>query len=92
MKGTEKQIAWATELIEKMHKEFTACKKIAPESFHKNFDAIENIMREAYAGDVIDILSSLKREGYEYFKQVVGSVQISACGTASRIRKEVMGK
>ena len=89
MKGTEKQIKWATELMEKMHEEFTACKEIAPESIHGMFDRIEEILNESYAGDVIDLMKSNKDSGQKYYVSFRTAVNVSANEAAMRIKKEM---
>lgn len=88
MRGSEKQIKWATELLEKMHNEFAACKKIAPANVHPMFDKIENILSESYAGDVIDLLMYKKSEGQRYFIEVRCAINASGCDAAMKIKKE----
>lgn len=89
MRGSEKQIKWAMKLMEKMHKEFTVCKEIAPKNVHFMFDKIEGILNESYAGDAIELLSSIKSEGQEYFDDFRREVRLSGCGAAVKIRKEL---
>lgn len=89
MKGTEKQIKWATELMEKMHEEFTVCKEIAPESIHWIFDKIEDILNESYAGDVIELLKSNKNSGQKYYVSFRTAVMVSANVAAMTIKKEL---
>lgn len=89
MKGTEKQIAFAMDLMKKMNKEFTACKEIAPASVHPMFDKIESILNESYAGDVINLLINNKQEGQKYFTSFRSTLAVSANAAAMRIKREV---
>ncbi len=91
MRGTEKQIKWAEELMAKMHKEFDECKKIAPENVHSMFDKIESILNEGYAGDIIDLLKNNHDSGQEYFSRFATSASISGCVAAMKIKKELRG-
>lgn len=89
MKGTEKQIEFATKLMQKMNKEFTACKEIAPTNVHQMFDKIEDILNESYAGDVIDLLINNKNEGQKYFTALRSSIAVSANPAAMKIKREM---
>lgn len=89
MRGTEKQITWATDLMNKMHKEFAACKEIAPIEAHQMFDTIESILNESYAGDIIDLLSGNKKEGQEYFVSFRCALSVSGNAAAMKIKREV---
>lgn len=89
MKGTEKQVEWAMNLMEKMHEEFAVCKEIAPVNAYPMFDKIESILNESYAGDVIDLLKNNKAGGQEYFANFRCAVSVSANVAAMKIKKEV---
>nr|DAE51594.1 MAG TPA: hypothetical protein [Caudoviricetes sp.] len=65
MKGTEKQIAWAKELMKKMNKEFSIVLGMVPENqkaiFSDLFEKINAIMNDSYAGDIIYHLKDNKK-------------------------------
>ena len=78
IKGTEKQIAWRNDIIEKMHKEFDECRKIAPVEAHKYFEVIEkNTENIQYAGNVIDIFGGIEETGYEYYQSVLRRIKLT---------------
>ena len=78
IKGTEKQIAWRNDIIEKMHKEFDELRKIAPVEGHKYLEAIEkNAENIQYAGDVIDIFGGIEETGYEYYQSVLRRIKLT---------------
>ena len=65
MKGTEKQITWAKELMRKMNKEFSIVLGMVPENqkviFSDAFEKINAIMNDSYAGDIIYHLKDNKK-------------------------------
>lgn len=77
MRGTEKQIAWAQDIKEKIIKTleesrdfFVTCKEYDPsnqehvamaESFTKNIQTLE---KEEYAGDIIEMFSFVKSDDF----------------------------
>ena len=67
MKGTEKQITWAKELMRKMNKEFSIVLGMVPENqkviFSNAFEKINAIMNDSYAGDIIYHLKDNKKSG-----------------------------
>lgn len=87
MKGTKKQIAWATVLMDKMHTEFSDCKEIAPVKVHQMFDKIEEILMESYAGDIIDLLKDNDEDGQKYFANFRATLSVSTNAAAMRIKK-----
>ena len=96
MRGTEKQIAYANDLIAKMDTELTAIVEMAPEAQKPMWEEIRGkyirIMQDAYAGDVIGLLSRKKESGIRYYKDLYGSVMIGAEPLENKIRKEMYGK
>ena len=96
MRGTEKQIAYANDLIAKMDTELTAIVEMAPEAQKPMWEEILGkyirIMQDAYAGDVIGLLSRKKESGIRYYKDLYGSVMIGAEPLENKIRKEIYGK
>lgn len=96
MRGTEKQIAYANDLIAKMDTELTAIVEMAPEAQKPMWADIRGkyirIMQDAYAGDVIGLLSRKKESGIRYYKDLYGSVMIGAEPLENKIRKEIYGK
>lgn len=96
MRGTEKQIAYANDLIAKMDTELTAIVEMAPEAQKPMWEEIRGkyirITQDAYAGDVIGLLSRKKESGIRYYKDLYGSVMIGAEPLENKIRKEIYGK
>ena len=96
MRGTEKQIAYANDLIAKMDTGLTAIVEMAPEAQKPMWEEIRGkyirIMQDAYAGDVIGLLSRKKESGIRYYKDLYGSVMIGAEPLENKIRKEIYGK
>lgn len=96
MKGTEKQITWAKELIRNMNKEFSIVLGMVPENqkvtFSDAFEKINAIMNDSYAGDIIYHLKDNKKSGIDYYKSLYASVKINADAMAMRIKKEVYHK
>lgn len=72
MKGTEKQIAYANDLLAKMNAEFNELIKLCPETLKPKwinlFSETNKIASDAYAGDVISVLQDLYDHTYEYYK------------------------
>ena len=69
MRGTEKQINYANDLLAIMRREFDECKKIAPESFHSTLDKAYESVSNCDADEIIEILSSNNGTGIDYFKR-----------------------
>lgn len=96
MKGTEKQIIWAKELMRKMNKEFSIVLGMVSENqkviFSDAFEKINAIMNDSYAGDIIYHLKDNKKSGFDYYKSLYASVKINADTMAMRIKKEVYHK
>lgn len=96
MNGTEKQIIWAENLLNKMHTELAEAVNIAPEAQRAQvaalFSAIEKIMQEAYAGDVIELLKDNANTGYDYYKCFYTFLNISGNAAAMQIKKEIFKK
>ena len=96
MKGTEKQITWAKELMRKMNKEFSIVLGMVPENqkviFSDAFEKINAIMNDSYAGDIIYHLKDNKKSGFDYYKSLYASVKINVDAMAMRIKKEVYHK
>lgn len=97
MKGTEKQIAWAQELIKKMNTElntlFSVCAgEGAKADLQRQIDAFNEIMNDSYAGDVISLLKGNNNSGMKYYKALRADIKVSAGALETRIKKEVFGK
>lgn len=89
MRGTEKQIKLAEDLMTKLDSEFAACSHGAPAEVMTRFDGIKNILAESYAGDVIELLSGNSKSGQEYVRQMITSIMVGGCAAAMKIKKEV---
>lgn len=96
MNGTEKQIAWAETLITKMENEFAAYLQMVPESQKEKGKKVMNeilvLTKEAYAGDVIELLSGNNQESFKYYKRFFTDMKISGNALAMQIKKEVFNK
>lgn len=100
MTGTEKQIAFAENLMEKMNVQFdtliTECEKMHPElveQWSNIKDGYNRIMSNAYAGFVIDLLKSNNESNYqEYYKTLFVAVKYGTDEMCKRIKEEVYGK
>lgn len=100
MTGTEKQIAFAKKLVEKMNEQFDAiitdCKNAHPEKVGA-WEAVKSgynrIMNESNAGCVIDTLKNINKTTYqEYYKELFLNVKYGTDKMCERIRKEVYAK
>lgn len=100
MTGTEKQIAFAKKLVEKMNEQFDAiitdCKNAHPKKVGA-WEAVKSgynrIMNESNAGCVIDLLKGNNEANYqEYYKSLFVSAKYGTDKMCERIRKEVYGK
>lgn len=71
MKGTEKQIAYATKLLENMNVHFNnliaACPDNKKSVWVNLLDGINAIAAESYAGDIIDNLKIWDSDYSEYY-------------------------
>ena len=96
MKGTEKQITWAKELMRKMNRESSIVLSMAPDNqkviFSDAFEKINAIMNDSYAGDIIYHLKDNKKSGFDYYKSLYASFKINADAMSMRIKKEVYHK
>lgn len=92
MRGTEKQIKWAEDLMGKLEKEFADCSQGAPAEISERFDGIKNILSESYAGDVIELLGQNDKNGQEYVKRMITSIMVGGNAAAMKIKKEVFKK
>lgn len=93
MRGTEKQLKWAEDLMAKLETEFATCSQGAPSEVMARFDGIKNILAEGYAGDVIDLLSPLYyKDGQAYVRQLIANIMVTANEAAMKIKKEVFKK
>lgn len=100
MTGTEKQISFASALIEKMNEQFDLivadCKIKNPEKvsmWESCKSGYNKIMSESYAGNVIDALRGLDETSYQtYYKGLMYNVRHSSDKMCGRILSEVYGK
>ncbi len=100
MKGTEKQIAFATKLIEKMNEQFdlivSDCEKAMPEqtkTWIKCKKGYNEIMDQSHAGCVIDLLKNINETScQEYYKSLFTRLKYGTDVMCERIRKEVYDK
>lgn len=100
MTGTEKQISFASALIEKMNEQFDLivadCKVKNPEKvsmWESCKSGYNKIMSESYAGSVIDALRGLDESSYQtYYKGLMHNVRHSSDKMCGKILSEVYGK
>lgn len=97
MKGTEKQIAWATDLIETMECRFrevlAECKRVQPSEYDQTnlvLGTIKAMFDEAYAGDVIALLKDNHRESVmEYYNILCCNINSSTLSFAKELKEEI---
>ena len=79
MKGTEKQIAYATKLLENMNVHFNSLIAACPDNkksvWVNLLDGINAIAAESYAGDVIDALRIFDVDYAEYYRSFYYNVK-----------------
>lgn len=97
MKGTEKQIAFAKDLMETMTSRFTELLSACPEQ-HKEMwtnitSGITTIMNESYAGDVIEVLLHKDDKDFmSYYKALYVTISNKHNVMTKRIMAEVYNK
>ncbi len=98
MKGTEKQISYAEDLIKKMNSKFDELLSECPEDKKEMWEGIVNkynsIMSDAYAGDVINLLKSANtEENYQkWYSKLYSRMLPNSDSLSRRIKKEVYGR
>lgn len=99
MKGTEKQVIWATEIKERvssiLRDGIVEQKKTHPENIGniKGFESMLNIVAgfDGYAGEMIDIFSDIRRTG-DICRDVYNVVMTSRATRISPIQSGELGK
>ena len=99
MKGTEKQIIWATEIKDRissiLRDGIVEQKKTHPENIGniKGFESMLNIVAgfDGYAGEMIDIFSDIRRTG-DIRRDVYNVVMTSRATRISPIQSGELGK
>lgn len=99
MTGTEKQIGFANDLIEKMNKQFDAlitdCKAGYPENvsmWESCKDGYNRIISESNAGLVIELLKINETSYQKYYQKLFFNVRHGYNTMCDRILSEVYGK
>lgn len=97
MKGTEKQIAFAKNLMKIMNERFSeliaACPEENKQMWIDSTNGLNKIMNESYAGDVIDLLIDRDETNFmKYYKALCVSVSIGCSPLANRIKEEFYSK
>lgn len=99
MTGTEKQISFANDLIEKMNKQFDAliadCKAGYPENvsmWESCKDGYNRIISESNAGLVIELLKINETSYQKYYQKLFFNVRHGYNAMCDRILSEVYGK
>lgn len=100
MKGSEKQIAWATSLIEKMSERFEDMLAECKQLYQDNYDecnlilgTIKAAFEEAPAGEVIDLLKDRKEtDGKGYYNALYHAVFASNSSVAEKVREIISNR
>ena len=100
MKGSEKQIAWATSLIEKMTERFydilAECKQLYPDSYNECnliLGTVKAAFEEAHAGDVINLLKDRKEtNGKEYYNALYNAIFASSSSLAEKAKEIISNR
>lgn len=100
MKGSEKQIAWANSLIEKMSERFedmlAECKQLYPNNYDECnliLGTIKAAFEDAPAGEVIDLLKDRKEtDGKEYYNALYHAVFTSNSSVAEKVREIISNR
>lgn len=100
MKGSEKQIAWANSLIEKMSERFedmlAECKQLYPNNYDECnliLGTIKATFEEAPAGEVIDLLKDRKEtDGKEYYNALYHAIFASSSSLAEKVREIISNR
>ena len=100
MKGSEKQIAWANSLIEKMSERFedmlAECKQLYPNNYDECnliLGTIKAVFEDAPAGEVIDLLKDKKEtDGKEYYNALYHAVFASNSSVAEKVREIISNR
>lgn len=96
MKGTDKQIAFAENLVNKFDTEMSGLIEICPDHLKAQWielkSKLDGVFAEAYAGDVIDVLKGNNEAGQKYYTRFFYSVKLNAAPLARKIMKEAFGK
>ena len=100
MKGSEKQIAWATSLIEKMTERFddmlAECKQLYPDNYDECnliLGTIKATFEEAHAGEVIDLLKDRKEtDGKGYYNALYHAIFASGSSVAEKVKEIITNR
>lgn len=97
MKGSEKQVAWANSLIEKMSERFedmlAECKQLYPNNYDECNLILGTIKAAAPAGEVIDLLKDRKEtDGKEYYNALYHAVFTSNSSVAEKVREIISNR
>ena len=100
MKGSEKQIAWANSLIEKMTEKFydmlAECKQLYPDSYNECnliLGTVKVAFEEAHAGDVINLLKDRKEtNGKEYYNALYNAIFASSSSLAEKAKEIISNR
>lgn len=100
MKGSEKQVAWANSLIEKMTERFedmlAECKQLYPDSYNECnliLGTVKAAFEEAHAGDVINLLKDRKEtNGKEYYNALYRAIFASSSSLAEKVKEIISNR
>ena len=100
MKGSEKQVAWANSLIEKMTERFedmlAECKQLYPDSYNECnliLGTVKAAFEEAHAGDVINLLKDRKEtNGKEYYNALYHAIFASSSSLAEKVKEIISNR
>lgn len=100
MEGSEKQIAWANSLIEKMSERFEDMLAECKQLYQDNYDecnlilgTIKATFEEAPAGEVIDLLKDRKEtDGKEYYNALYHAIFASSSSLAEKVKEIISNR
>lgn len=100
MEGSEKQIAWANSLIEKMSERFEDMLAECKQLYQDNYDecnlilgTIKATFEEAPAGEVIDLLKDRKEtDGKEYYNALYHAIFASSSSVAEKVKEIISNR
>lgn len=100
MKGSEKQVAWANSLIEKMTERFedmlAECKQLYPDNYDECnliLGTIKATFEEAHAGEVIDLLKDRKEtDGKGYYNALYNAIFASSSSLAEKAKEIISNR
>lgn len=95
MQGTEKQMQWAEELVQKFNQELDCIIAMIPEQEKQGAvaglkDTYNALFENAYAGDIIESMKYLDHfHGIDYYERVTIAFRLSGTRLGHQITEEI---